>query len=60
MPEAYPSPTDDSLADFGDDLGWTPAHGPCGPPLKPKDSMTTGESSTSQGAADATDTPMGG
>ena len=60
MPEAYPSPTDDSLADFGDDLGWTPAHGPRGPPLKPKDSTTTGESSSSQGAADATDTPMGG
>ena len=59
MPETYPSPSDDSLSDFGDDLGWTPAHGPSGPPLKPKSHTNTGEPGSSQGAADASDTPMG-
>lgn len=59
MPETYPNPPDNSLSDFGEDLGWTLAHGPCGPPLKPKTPVNTGEPSSSQGAADATDTPMG-
>ncbi len=57
---AYPSPADDSLSDFGDDLEWTPARGPRGSPLRPKASATTGESSSSQGIADATDAPMEG
>ena len=34
--EEPPATTDDSLSDFGDDLDWTPAHGPCGPHLKPR------------------------
>ena len=59
IPEIYLSPADDSLSDFGEDLRWTPAHGPHSPPLKPKTPVNTGESASSQGVADATDTPMG-
>ena len=60
LPKTYPTPIDDSLPEFGDDLEWTPAHGPQGPPLKPKSSAAPGEPSTSAGAADAHDTPMRG
>jgi len=58
LPEIYPGLSDDSLPDFGADLEWTPAHGPCGPPLKSRDSTSLEQPSTSQGAADAIDTPM--
>ena len=59
IPETYPSPSDDSLSDFGEGLGWTPAHGPHGPPLKPKASANISEPTSSQGVADTINTPMG-
>jgi hypothetical protein len=52
--EIYSGSTDDSLPDLGDNLDWTLAHRPKGPPLKARDS------NISQGTADASDVPMEG
>ena len=57
-PEIHPGLTDDSLPEFGADLGWTPAHGPHGPPLKSREATEAGQPDASQGTADAIDTPM--
>ena len=57
-PEIHPGLTDDSLPEFGADLGWTPAHGPHGPPLKSRETTEAGQPDASQGTADAIDTPM--
>ena len=56
LTETYPTAINDSLPEFGDYLEWTPAQGP----LNPKSSAVPGEPSTSQGAIDALDRPMGG
>lgn len=51
-PEAHSTSTGDSLSDFGDDLDWTSAHGPRGPPLKSKQGGM-GLAAPSDGTADA-------